>query len=89
MKNVTTILAAAAIGAAAVVFSIAPPAAADTSNCQQAGASSVCGQGDVRGGDQSPDGSDVPAGVLAPGPDDSGCTTPYGTYQNCNAGGGP
>ena len=55
MKNVTTVLVAAAIGAAAIGIGIAPPAAADTSNCQQVGASTVCGQGDVRGADQSPD----------------------------------
>jgi hypothetical protein len=52
----------------------APPVAADPSNCQQVGATTVCGQG---GG----------SGVLGHNgvmpPNGGGCINPYGTYQNC------
>lgn len=64
MKKTTTVLAALAIGAAAIGVSIAPPAAADPSNCQNVGGTTVCGQGDVRGGGQS---AGAPNGPV-PGP---------------------
>jgi hypothetical protein len=80
MQRTTTGLAALTIAAAAIAISIAPPAAADSSrNCQTSGAVTLCAQGGVRGvGGQSvaPGG-----GVVWP----LGCTTQYGTYQNCNA----
>ena len=86
MHKTTTVLAALAIGAAAIATSMAPPAAADPfKNCQTTGAATVCAQGSVGGGGgQSPDSSGP---YFRP---DSlfygyggGCTTPYGTYQNC------
>ena len=63
-----------AVAAAAVGMSGAPSAAADPSNCQQVGATIVCGQGGVSG---------IPGhnGVMAPF--GRGCINPYGTYQNC------
>ena len=81
MMKTTTALAAAALGAAVIGISFAPPAAADSSNCHSVGASIVCGQGGVRGGGQ-------PGGALTapvPVPASGGCTTPYGSYQNCGA----
>ena len=77
----TTIFAALGVAVAAIGISIAPSAAADTS-CQQVGAATVCGQGNVRGGAQSagPSGSGAGAGS-------GGCTNVYGGYQNCNIGG--
>ena len=80
MHQTTTVLAALAIGAAAIAISIAPPAAADSSkNCQTTDATTVCAQGGVSGGAGQ---SVAPGGgVVRP----MGCTTPYGTYQNCNA----
>jgi hypothetical protein len=80
MQRTTTGLAALAIGAAAIAISIAPPATADSfKDCQTSGAVTVCAQGGVRGvGGQS----------VAPGGGfvwPMGCTTVYGTYQNCNA----
>ena len=84
MKRTTTFLAAVSIGAAATGIITAPLAAADSGGCQTIGASTVCGQGDVKGGDQ-------PAGApSAPAPDagGGGCLTPYGTYQNCGTNGG-
>jgi hypothetical protein len=78
MQKTTTGLAALAIGAAAFAISFAPSAAADSSkNCQTSGAVTVCAQGSVTGvGGQSV----APGrGVVWP----VGCTTPYGTYQNC------
>ena len=77
MQTTTTGLAALAIGAAAIAISIAAPASADSSkNCQTSGAVTVCAQGSVTGGGQSL----VPGGgVVWP----VGCSTPYGTYQNC------
>jgi hypothetical protein len=81
MNKTTTILSAVALGAAAIGISVAPPATADSSNCHTVGASIVCGQGGVKGGGQ-------PAGALTapvPAPAAGGCTTPYGTYQNCGA----
>jgi hypothetical protein len=56
----------------------APSAAADPSNCQQVGATIVCGQGGVRG---IPGGTPGHNGVMAPF--GAGCINPYGTYQNC------
>lgn len=81
MKKTTTFLAAVAIGAAAIGISIAPPAAADTSNCQTVAGTTVCGQGVVKGAGPSagPSNASSPAA-----PAGGGCTTPYGTYQNCN-----
>jgi hypothetical protein len=79
MKKTTTVLAALTIGAAAIGISIAPPAAADPSNCKTVGATTVCGQGNVRGGGQSPRAPNGPV----PAPVGGGCQTPYGTYQNC------
>jgi hypothetical protein len=78
MQKATISLAALAIGAAAIAVSIAPPASADSSkNCQTSGAVTVCAQGSVSGGGGP---SLVPGGgVIGP----MGCTTPYGTYQNC------
>lgn len=87
MKKTTTVLAALAIGAAAVGISIAPLAAAgdSDSNCQSVGDVTVCAQGgDVRGGDLDP----APTDLFWGPPDDGGCLTPYGTYQNCGTGGG-
>ena len=91
MKKPTSVLAGLAIGAAALGIIIAPPAAAD---CQDNGGVTVCAQGSVSGGDQAPDnpggadpspnGPDTPDSV----PYGGGCTTQYGTYQNCNAGNG-
>ena len=82
MKKITRVVAAMAIGAAAIGIGIAPPAAADTSNCQTVGASTICGQGGVtnRGPSASPSNAPVQA------PASGGCLTPYGTYQSCNAG---
>lgn len=74
----TTIFAALGVAVAAIGISIAPSAAADTANCQQIGAATVCGQGNVRGAPQG-------AGPSGPGSGPSGgCTNAYGTYQNCN-----
>jgi hypothetical protein len=82
MKKITRVVAAMAIGAAAIGIGIAPPAAADTSNCQQVGAATICGQGGVKNGSPSAGASNAPA----QGPANGGCLTPYGTYQSCNAG---
>jgi hypothetical protein len=86
MKKTGTVLAAMAIGAAAIGISLAPSAAGDPSNCQTVGAATVCGQGDVRGGGQSAGAPNVPAPTGAPA--GGGCRTPYGTYQNCRLSGG-
>ena len=82
MIKTTTLLAAVAIGAAAIGISVAPPAGAASSNCRTVGASIVCGQGGVKGGGQ-PTGGALTAPV--PAPAGGGCTTQYGTYQNCGA----
>jgi hypothetical protein len=52
----------------------APPVAADPFNCQQVGATIVCGQAGISG---------IPGhnGVMAPF--GVGCIDAYGTYQNC------
>jgi hypothetical protein len=100
VKKTTAVLAALAIGAAAIGISIAPPAAADPS-CQDIGATTVCAQGTVNAGDQSADNSvgadqsadntvgldPAPNSVAGPFADfyTGGCQTPYGTYQNCNS----
>lgn len=90
MKKTTAVLAALAIGAAAIGISIAPPAAADPS-CQDIGATTVCAQGTVNAGDQSADNTvgldPAPNSVAGPFADfyTGGCQTPYGTYQNCNS----
>lgn len=67
---------------AAIGFSSAP-AAAD-SECQVVGGATVCAQGTVNADDPP---ADVPFGPLPDINDlnDPGCTTAYGTYQNCNA----
>ena len=74
------ILGLGAIAVAAIGISIAPPAAADPSkDCQQVGATTVCGQGTVSGG------ADQSAAPTAPAdsPSVGSCSTPYGTYQRC------
>jgi hypothetical protein len=82
----TTVLAAVATGAAAIAIGIAPPAAAEPSNdCQTTGATTVCAQGNVSGGGGQSPNSSVPyfhTDQLFYGYG-AGCTTPYGTYQNC------
>jgi hypothetical protein len=79
IRETTTVLAALAIGAAAVAISIAPPAAADPyKNCRTTGAATVCAQGSVSGGGGP---SVAPPGAMPP--IGEGCTTPYGSYQNC------
>jgi len=83
MKKITRVVAAMAIGATAIGIGIAPPAAADTSNCQTVGAATICGQGSVTNGGQPAAAS--PGGADAPG---AGCTNAYGGYQQCNAGHG-
>lgn len=80
MKKITRVAAAMAIGATAIGIGIAPPAAADTSNCQTVGAATICGQGGVTNGGSPAGASNAPAS--------GGCLTPYGTYQQCNAGRG-
>jgi hypothetical protein len=76
----TIVLAALAVGAAAIGIGIAPPAAADpSSNCQTIGASTVCGQGGITGGGGA---SAAPGGGAAPS--GGGCVNAYGGYQNCN-----
>jgi hypothetical protein len=83
MKKITTVVAAMAIGAAAIGIGITPAAADPNPNCQTAGGATVCAQGgDVRGGGQSV----APNGPVAGPPGVGGCLTPYGTYQSCNAG---
>jgi hypothetical protein len=63
-----------AVAATAVGVGGASLATADPSNCQQVGATVVCGQGGV---------TSAPGhnGVMAPF--GGGCTNPYGGYQNC------
>lgn len=78
----TTVFPALAIAIAAIGISAPPSAAAvDSSTCQTVGGATVCGQGEVRSGGPS-------AGLSGPvySPGVGGCLTPYGTYQNCNAG---
>ena len=86
MKKITRVVAAMAIGAAAIGVGIAPSAAADPNpNCQNVGGSTVCAQGgDVR----SPGQSVAPPAPVAGPPGVGGCLTPYGTYQSCGTGGG-
>ena len=79
MRKTITVLAALAIGAAGIATSIAAPATADSSkNCQTTGAATVCAQGSVSGGGGP---SVAPPGAMPP--IGEGCTTPYGSYQNC------
>jgi hypothetical protein len=82
MKKTAPVISALAIAAAAIGISFAPPAAADTSNCQNAGATTVCGQGGVTGAGPSAGAPSAPPSAPAGG----GCLTQYGTYQNCNMG---
>ena len=82
MKKITRVVAAMAIGATAIGIRIAPPAAAD--NCQTVGAATICGQGGATNGGSSAGTANAPA----QGPASGGCLTPYGTYQQCNAGHG-
>ena len=79
MRKTTAVLALA-IGAATIGISVAPLAGADTSNCQQIGSSTICGQGNVSGGGPAPGGGS--AGPANNG--GSGCQNAYGQYQNCN-----
>jgi hypothetical protein len=83
MKRITRVVAAMAIGATAIGIGIAPPAAAD--NCQTVGAATICGQGSPTNGSSSAGAANAPA---QGGPASGGCVTPYGTYQQCNAGHG-
>jgi hypothetical protein len=83
MNKIATVLTSLTIGAAAIGIGIAPPAAADPTNCETVGGSTVCGQGDVRSGGEVAG----PPNVPAPAPIEGGCQTPYGSYQNCNIGG--
>jgi hypothetical protein len=77
----TIVLAALGIGAAVVVTSVAPPAAASPSNnCQTNGGVTVCAQGSQN----NSTGQSAP-GASAPTGSGQGCTNPYGAYQNCNA----
>ena len=76
MKKTTTVLVLA-IGVT-IGISVAPLAGADTSNCQQLGAATVCGQGAITNGGQR---ATPPPGAQPPG---GGCTNAYGAYQNCN-----
>jgi hypothetical protein len=69
------------VATAAIGISIASPALADPTNCQQVGATTVCGQGSVHGGAHSPGGSNP----QVPAPTGGGCTNAYGAYQNCNS----
>jgi hypothetical protein len=85
MKKTTRVVAAMAIGATAIGIGIAPPAAAD--NCQTVGAATICGQGGATNGGSSAGASNAPA-QGPQGPASGGCLTPYGTYQQCNAGHG-
>lgn len=78
MKKTTSVLVLA-IGVT-IGIGVAPPAGADTSNCQQIGAATVCGQGGVNSGGQS---AAPPPGA---GPAGGGCTNAYGGYQNCQRG---
>jgi hypothetical protein len=76
----TTVFAAMGAAVAAIGISIAPSAVADPTSCQQVGAATVCGQGNVRGGPQYAG----PGGPSGPGPGlAGGCTNAYGAYQNC------
>jgi hypothetical protein len=97
MKKITRVVAAMAIGATAIGIGIAPPAAAD--NCQTVGAATICGQGGATNGGSSAGAANAPAqgpasggpgaaNAPAQGPASGGCLTPYGTYQQCNAGHG-
>jgi hypothetical protein len=80
MKKTTAVLVLAIGAAMTIGISVAPLAGADTSNCQQVGASTVCGQGGVRGGGQPAGGSNP----QVPAPSGGGCKNAYGGYQNCN-----
>ena len=83
----TTIFAALGVAVAAIGISVAPSAAADTANCQQVGAATICGQGNVRGGAQSAGPSGHGSGPSGPAAGPSGgCSNAYGAYQNCNVG---
>jgi hypothetical protein len=75
MKKITTVIAAMAIGVAAIGIGVAPLAGADPNNCQQVGATTVCGQGGVNSGGQ-------PA-APRPGAGPQACINQYGGYQNC------
>jgi hypothetical protein len=73
MKMTISVLA---LAICAVTISVAPLAGADPNNCQQVGATTVCGQGGVNRGGQ-------PAGA-PPGAGPQACTNAYGGFQNCN-----
>jgi hypothetical protein len=68
---------AVAVAAAGIGMSGVPPAAGDPSNCQQVGATTVCGQGGVMVPPRiaGHNGALVPFG--------RGCFNPYFAYQNC------
>ena len=67
-----TIFAAVGVAVAAIGISVAPSAAADTANCQQVGAATICGQGNVRGGAQYVGPSGPAAGPSNPASGPSG-----------------
>jgi hypothetical protein len=82
MRATARCLTVALILAAAIGIGSAPAAAEP--ECQDLGGSVVCAHGSVSAGDPSADDS------WGPLPDlndlnSNACTTPYGTYQNCNA----
>jgi hypothetical protein len=81
---------AVAMALAPVAAGLADPApqhsvagCASTKSPNGSGAATICGQGAVTNRGPSAGASNAPA----KGPSSGGCLTPYGTYQNCNAGG--
>ncbi len=75
MKKTRNVLLLA-VGAVTISLGVAPLAGADPNNCQQVGATTVCGQGGVNRGGQ-------PAGA-PPGAGPQACTNAYGGFQNCS-----
>jgi len=57
---------------------LSSPAAANPTNCQTVGKSTVCGQGSLNGAGESTQTSTVSAPSNS-----SGCTNVYGNYQRC------
>jgi hypothetical protein len=74
MKKTRNVLVLA-IGALTLGISVAPLAGADPTNCQQVGATTVCGQGGV---------NSVRQPAAPPGAGPSACTNQFGGYQNCS-----
>jgi hypothetical protein len=82
MATTARCLTVALVMAAAIGLSSARAAAEP--DCQDLGGAVVCAHGSVSPGNQPADDS------FGPLPDlndlnSNACTTPYGTYQNCNA----